>query len=53
MNTGSVQDQLLAEQRAYCSALAPDYLDQGLGRVHEFLNRLDNCRPGRREGIGN
>jgi hypothetical protein len=30
MNTGSVQDQLLAEQRAYYSALAPAYLDQGL-----------------------
>jgi hypothetical protein len=30
MNTGSVQDQLLAEQRAYYSALAPEYLDQGL-----------------------
>jgi hypothetical protein len=30
MNTGSVQDQLLAEQRAYYSALAPQYLDQGL-----------------------
>jgi SAM-dependent methyltransferase len=27
MNTGSVQDQLLAEQRAYYSALAPEYLD--------------------------
>jgi hypothetical protein len=25
---------------------------KGLGRVHEFLNRLDNCRPGRRGGIG-
>ena len=37
MNTGPVQDRLLAEQRAYYSALAPDYLDQGLdlprGRV--------------------
>ena len=30
MNTGSAQAQLLAEQRAYYSALAPDYLDQGL-----------------------
>jgi SAM-dependent methyltransferase len=27
VNTGSAQDQLLAEQRAYYSALAPDYLD--------------------------
>jgi hypothetical protein len=30
MNTRSVQDQLLAEQRAYYSALAPEYLDQGI-----------------------
>jgi SAM-dependent methyltransferase len=30
MSTGSGQDDLLAEQRAYYSALAPDYLDQGL-----------------------
>jgi SAM-dependent methyltransferase len=30
MNTGSAQDQLLAQQRAYYRALAPRYLDQGL-----------------------
>ena len=30
MRTGSVQDQLLAEQRAYYGALAPQYLGQGL-----------------------
>lgn len=30
MDSGSVRDQLLAGQRAYYSALAPDYLDQGL-----------------------
>lgn len=30
MNTGSAQDPLLSEQRAYYGALAPDYLDQFL-----------------------
>jgi SAM-dependent methyltransferase len=30
MTTGSVQDRLLAQQRAYYRALAPRYLDQGL-----------------------
>src|ERR1700679_485639 len=30
MTTGSVQDRLLAQQRAYYRALAPHYLDQGL-----------------------
>ena len=28
MSTGSAQDQLLAQQRAYYRALAPDYRDQ-------------------------
>jgi hypothetical protein len=43
MNTGSVQDQLLAEQRAYYSSLAPDYLDQGLD-----LPAVDNEAEGSR-----
>jgi trans-aconitate methyltransferase len=43
MDTGSAQDQLLAQQRAYYRALAPDYLDQGLdapggGEVTDALN---------------
>ena len=51
MNTGSVQDQLLAGQRAYYSALAPDYLDQGLDLpgvgelVAELADALDAFRP--------
>jgi SAM-dependent methyltransferase len=47
MNTGSAQDQVLAEQRAYYSALAPEYLDQGLdlpGGV-ELNEALDAFRP--------
>jgi SAM-dependent methyltransferase len=47
MNTGSVQDQLLAEQRAYYSALAPEYLDQGLDLPGgaELSDALDAFRP--------
>ena len=47
MNTGSVQDQLLARQRAYYSALAPDYLDQGLDLPGgaELTDALDAFRP--------
>jgi SAM-dependent methyltransferase len=47
MNTGPVQDRLLAEQRAYYSALAPDYLDQGLDLpgVTELTDALDAFRP--------
>jgi SAM-dependent methyltransferase len=51
MNTRSVQDQLLAQQRAYYSALAPDYLDQnldlpGIGEaVAELTDALDAFRP--------
>ena len=47
MNTGSVQDQLLAGQRAYYSALAPDYLDQGLDLPGgaELTAALDAFRP--------
>jgi SAM-dependent methyltransferase len=47
MNTGSVQDRLLAEQRAYYSALAPDYLDQGLDFPGgaEVTDALDAFRP--------
>ena len=47
MNTGSVQDRLLAEQRAYYSALAPDYLDQGLDLPGgaEVTDALDAFRP--------
>ena len=47
MNTGSVQDRLLAEQRAYYSALAPDYLDQGLDLPGgaELTDALDAFRP--------
>jgi hypothetical protein len=47
MNTGSVQDQVLAEQRAYYSALAPKYLDQGLDLPGgaELDDALDAFRP--------
>jgi SAM-dependent methyltransferase len=47
MNTGSVQDQLLAQQRAYYSALAPHYLDQGLDLpgAGELADSLDAFRP--------
>jgi SAM-dependent methyltransferase len=47
MNTGSVQDRLLAEQRAYYSALAPDYLDQllDLPGGAELADALDAFRP--------
>ena len=47
MNTGSVQDQLLAEQRAYYSALAPDYLDLVLDLPGgaELADALDAFRP--------
>ncbi|MCW2934624.1 MAG: Trans-aconitate 2-methyltransferase [Actinomycetia bacterium] len=47
MNTGSAQDQLLAEQRAYYNALAPEYLDQGLDLPGgaELAHALDAFRP--------
>ena len=47
MNAGSAQDQLLAGQRAYYSALAPDYLDQGLDLPGgaELTDALDAFRP--------
>jgi SAM-dependent methyltransferase len=47
MNSGSVQDQLLAGQRAYYSALAPDYLDQGLDLPGgaELTDALDAFGP--------
>jgi SAM-dependent methyltransferase len=47
MNTGSVQDPLLAEQRAYYSALAPEYLGQGLDLPGgaELADALDAFRP--------
>ena len=47
MNTGSVQDQLLAGQRAYYSALAPDYRDQGLDLPGGagLTDALDAFRP--------
>jgi SAM-dependent methyltransferase len=47
MNTGSAQDQLLAEQRAYYRALAPDYLDQGLDLRGgaELTDALDAFQP--------
>jgi SAM-dependent methyltransferase len=47
MNTGSVQDQLLAEQRAYYRALAADYLDQfpDLPGGAELTGALDAFRP--------
>jgi len=47
MNTESAQDQLLAEQRAYYRALAPDYLDQVLDLPGgaELTDALDAFRP--------
>ena len=47
MNTGSDQDWLLAEQRAYYSVLAPDYLDQvrDLPGGAELTDALDAFRP--------
>jgi SAM-dependent methyltransferase len=47
MNNGPVQDQLLAEQRAYYSALAPDYLDQllDLPGGAELADALGAFRP--------
>jgi trans-aconitate methyltransferase len=47
MTTNSVQDQLLAQQRAYYSALAPDYLDQGLDLPGgaEVTDAIDAFRP--------
>jgi SAM-dependent methyltransferase len=47
MNTGSVQDRLLAEQRTYYSALAPEYLDQTLDLPGgaELADALDAFRP--------
>jgi SAM-dependent methyltransferase len=47
MNARSDQDRLLAEQRAYYSALAPDYLDQGLDLPGgaELTDALDAFRP--------
>jgi SAM-dependent methyltransferase len=47
MNTRSVQDRLLAEQRAYYSALAPDYLDQVLDLPGgaELADALEAFRP--------
>jgi SAM-dependent methyltransferase len=47
MNSGSPQGQLLAEQRAYYSALAPEYLDQGLDLPGggEVTAALDAFRP--------
>ena len=47
MNTGPIQDQLLAEQRAYYSTLAPQYLDQGLDLPGgaELADALDAFRP--------
>ncbi|MGW7545668.1 class I SAM-dependent methyltransferase [Streptomyces sp. NPDC054770] len=47
MNTGSTQERLLAEQRAYYSALAPDYLDQllDLPGGAELAEALDAFRP--------
>jgi SAM-dependent methyltransferase len=47
MTTGSIQDQVLTEQRAYYSALAPDYLDQspGLSGGGELDDALNAFRP--------
>jgi trans-aconitate methyltransferase len=47
MNTGSVQDRLLAEQRTYYSALAPEYLDQTLDLPGgaELADALEAFRP--------
>jgi SAM-dependent methyltransferase len=46
MDPRSVQDQLLAQQRAYYSALAPQYLDQGLDLpgFDELTDALDAFR---------
>jgi SAM-dependent methyltransferase len=47
MNRRSVQDQLLTEQRAYYSAIAPDYLDLvfDLPGGAELTDALDAFRP--------
>ena len=47
MNTGSAQDQILAEQRAYYSALAPDFFDQllDLPGGDELAVALEAFRP--------
>ncbi|WP_314177799.1 class I SAM-dependent methyltransferase [Streptomyces winkii] len=47
MNPESAQEQLLSEQRAYYSALAPDYLDQllDLPGGAELTEALDAFRP--------
>ncbi|MER7705384.1 class I SAM-dependent methyltransferase [Kitasatospora sp. NPDC097605] len=47
MDTGSAQDPLLSEQRAYYSALAPDYPDHllGLPGGTELTEALDAFRP--------
>lgn len=47
MNTGSAHERLLSEQRAYYSALAPDYLDQFLDLPGgaEPAEALDAFRP--------
>ena len=51
MNSGSAQERLLAEQRAYYSALAPEYLDQDLDlpgalpAAAELTRALDSFGP--------
>jgi SAM-dependent methyltransferase len=47
MDTEPAQDQLLAQQRAYYRALAPDYLDQGLDAPGgwEVTDALDAFHP--------
>jgi SAM-dependent methyltransferase len=47
MNAKSAADQLLAEQRAYYGALAPDYLNQGLDLpgAAELAEALEAFRP--------
>ncbi|WP_369220666.1 trans-aconitate 2-methyltransferase [Streptomyces sp. R39] len=47
MNTGPAQERLLSEQRAYYSALAPDYLDKllDLPGGAELAEALDAFRP--------
>ncbi|MEU8034908.1 class I SAM-dependent methyltransferase [Streptomyces sp. NPDC049099] len=47
LNTGSAQERLLSQQRAYYSALAPDYLDQllDLPGGGELAEALDAFRP--------
>ncbi len=47
MNPESAQDQVLAQQRAYYSALAPDYLDQllDLPGGAELADALEEFRP--------